>query len=134
MVFTKPVTVPIHMELITDTEMLEYYCENEKDRAHMSASKTPFDVKVAAEILQTYAGSYDVKEDDGKTSVVEMFAEAGGLYLNYANQGKQKLDALSETTFSLTGTIFEFLRDGQKPVNEFRIKMAEGELTGLRRE
>jgi len=104
MVFTKPVTVPIHMESITDTELLEYYCENEKDRSHMSASSAPVDVKVPAEILKAYAGSFDVKENT-KTVIVEIFAEPDGLYVNYDNQGKQRLDALSETTFSLTGTL-----------------------------
>ncbi|HEV3331471.1 MAG TPA: hypothetical protein VG096_10845 [Bryobacteraceae bacterium] len=134
MVFTKPVSVPIHMALITDTEMIEYFCgENEKDRTHLSASAEAIDVKVPAEILKAYAGTYVVKEDDGKTSVVEIFAEENGLFLNYANQGKQKLDALSETAFSLTGTIYEFIRDGQKGVSEFRIKTAEGELAGVRR-
>ena len=133
-VFTKPVTVPIHMNLITDTEMLEYFCaENEKDRSHLSASATPIDIKVPAEILKSYAGSYDVKEPDGTTSLVEIFAEENGLFLNYDNQGKQKLDALSETSFSLTGTIYQFIRDPQKGVNELRIKMVEGELTGVRR-
>lgn len=132
MVFTKPVTVPIHMELMTDTEMIEYYCENEKDRSHMSASSAPVDVKVPAEILKAYAGSYDVKED-AKTVIVEIFAEPDGLYVNYDNQGKQRLDALSETTFSLSGTMYEFIRDKQKGVNEFRIKLVEGDFTGLRR-
>ncbi len=130
---TKPITVPIHMELVTDTEMLEYACnENEKDRAHIPASTASVDVAVPAEVLNAYAGSYDVNEGS-KTVIAEIFAEKDGLYLDYDNQGKQKLDSLSETTFSLTGTIFEFIRDGQKRVNEFRIKMAEGELTGVRR-
>jgi hypothetical protein len=134
MVFTKPVSVPIHMELITDTEMIEYFCgENEKDRSHLSGTASSIDVKVPSEILKAYAGSYDVKEDDGKISVVEIFAEENGLFLNYANQGKQKLDALSQTTFSLTGTIYEFIPGGQRGVRELRIKMVEGDLTGVRR-
>ena len=133
MVFTKPVTVPIHMELIADTEMIEYVCgENEKDRSHMPVVTAAIDVKVPAAILKTYAGSYDVKEDT-KTVIAEVFAEENGLFVNYDNQGRQKLDALSETTFSLAGTIFEFLRDGQKGVSMFRIKMAEGEFAGTRR-
>jgi hypothetical protein len=61
------------------------------------------------------------------------FAEGNGLFLNYDNQGKQKLDALPETTFSLSGTVYEFIRDGQKGVSECRIKMAEGESTSVRR-
>jgi hypothetical protein len=133
-VFTKPVTVPIHMELITDTEMIEFFCaENEKDRTHMSASATAIDARVPAEILKSYAGSYDVKEADGKTFVVEIFAEENGLFLNSDNQGKQKLDALSEAEFSLTGTLYQFIRDGQKGVNEIHIKLVEGDLTGVRR-
>jgi len=96
------------------------------------AGTSAIDVKVPTEVLKTYAGSYDVKEDT-KTVIAEIFAEGDGLFVNYDNQGKQKLDALSETTFSLTGTIYEFIRDGQKGVNEFRIKMAEGEFTGTRR-
>jgi hypothetical protein len=129
---TNPITVPIHMELVTDAEMLEYACENEKDHAHMPLSTDAIDVKVPGEVLKTYAGSYDVKEDT-KTVIAEIFAEGDGLFVNYDSQGKQKLDALSETTFSLTGTIYEFIRDGQKGTHELRIKMAEGELTGLRR-
>jgi hypothetical protein len=129
---TKPITVPIHMELVTDTEMLEYACENEKDQAHMPVGTDAIDVKVPAEVLKAYAGSYNVKEDT-KTVITEIFAEGDGLFVNYDNQGKQKLDALSETTFSLTGTIYEFIRDGQKGVNELRIKMAEGEFPGTRR-
>lgn len=132
-VFTKPVTVPVHMELMADTEMLEYYCENEKDQSHMFASTAPVDVKVSPEVLKSYAGSYDVKEDNGTVSLVEILAEDNGLFLNYAGQGKQRLDAISETTFSLAGTIYEFVHDQAKGTNEFRIKMAEGELTGVRR-
>ena len=89
-------------------------------------------MKVPADVLKTYAGSYDVKEDT-KTVIAEIFAVGDGLFVNYDNQGKQKLDALSETTFSLAGTIFDFIRDGKKGVNEFRIKEAEGEFTGMRR-
>lgn len=130
---TKPITVPIHMELVTDTEMLEYACsENEKDHAHMPAGTDAIDVKVPVEVLKTYAGSYDVKEET-RTAIAEIFAEESGLFVNYDNQGKQRLDSLSETTFSLTGTIYEFIRDGQERVNELRIKAAEGEFTGRRR-
>ena len=132
MVFVKPVTVPIPMQLITDTEMIEFVCENEKDQSHMAHATSAFDVKVPAEILKTYAGSYDLNQG-GRTSIVEILAEANGLYIDYENQGKQKLDALSETTFSLTGTIYEFIRNGQTGVNEFRMKAAEFEFTAIRR-
>jgi hypothetical protein len=132
MVFVKPVTVPIHMQLITDTEMIEFVCDNDKDQSHMSPGASAFDVKVPMEILKTYAGSYDLKQGS-RTTIVEILAEDNGLFINKENQGKQKLDALSETTFSLTGTIYEFIRDGKTDVKEFRMKAAEFELTGTRR-
>ena len=98
----------------------------------MAHATSAFDVKVPAEILKTYAGSYDLNQS-GRTTIVKIFAEPDGLYIDYENQGKQKLDALSETTFSLTGTIYEFIRDGQTGVNEFRMKAAEFEFTAIRR-
>jgi hypothetical protein len=128
--YAHPWTVPILMDLETDVEMLEYGCsDNEKDLRHMSGSATPLDLVVPAEVLKTYAGTYEVKEMDGTTSKVEFFAEEKGLFLNYDGQGKQPLDALSDTTFSLVGTLFEFLKNGQ----EFKIKSAEGEVTGVRK-
>jgi hypothetical protein len=33
--YTKPWTVKIPFELMPDTELLEYVCENEKDAPHM---------------------------------------------------------------------------------------------------
>jgi hypothetical protein len=98
--------------LVTDTEMLEYVCsENEKDHAHMPVGTGAIDVKVPADVLKTYAGSYDVK-DETEMVIAEIFAEESRLFVNCDSQGKQKLDALSETTFSPAGTIFEFIRDG----------------------
>ena len=35
--YAKPWTVQVAMDLVTDAEMLEYVCDNEKDRAHMPA-------------------------------------------------------------------------------------------------
>lgn len=128
--YTKPITVSILMDLVTDTEMLEYVCENEKDRAHMA--DIPAAVAIPAETLTAYAGVYDVT-DGGKTHVAEVTVEGNNLYWNYDGAGKQKLDTLSATTFSLTGTQIIFERNGPGPATGLVIRMVEGDNPGVRR-
>jgi hypothetical protein len=55
------------------------------------------------------------------------------LLWNYDGAGKQRLDPMSETTFSLAGTLIEFVRDGQGPATHFLMKSVEGEDKGVRR-
>jgi hypothetical protein len=131
-VFTKPVSVTIHMQLIADTEMLEFVCENERDQAHMPSGVSPLNVHVPVEILKTYVGTYDI-DLGGRKIPAEILAENEDLFINNNQEGKEKLDALSETTFSLIGTIYEFIRDGQNGVKELRMKSAEAEYIGTRR-
>ena len=59
--YMKPFTVSITMNLVTDTEMLEFVCDNEKDRAHMRNLLPATDLVVPAATLAAYAGVYDVK-------------------------------------------------------------------------
>jgi len=130
--FSKPFTISIAMDLVTDTEMLEYVCENEKDRSHMVGIVTGNGAVVSPEILAAYAGIYDVM-DGGKSIVVEVTVEGNNLYWNYDHAGKQKLDVLSENTFSLTGTQIIFQRDGPGPATGLVIRMVEGDSQGVRR-
>ena len=83
--YSKPWTVAVTMDLKTDTEMLEYTCDNEKDRKRMPASAKASDLKLPVETLATYAGSYDVP-DNGKTVVAEVTLEGGALFWNYKRQ------------------------------------------------
>jgi len=65
--------------------------------------------------------------------VVEVTAEGNNLYWNYDGAGKQKLDVLSATTFSLTGTQIVFEREGPGPATGLVIRMVEGDDMGVRR-
>ena len=130
--YTKPWTVAVTMDLVADAEMLESACQNEKDSEHISAHAKENDLNMPAETLAAYAGSYEVKAD-GKTLIVEITVDGNTLLWNYDGTGTQKLDPVSEGTFSLAGTLIEFVRDGQGPVTHFLIRMVEEETMGVRR-
>ena len=57
---TKPLTIPLAMNYLPDTEMLEIVCnENERDRAHFTATKfEPSGLKLSADALAKYAGTF----------------------------------------------------------------------------
>ena len=129
--YAKPWTVAVTMDLKTDTEMLEYTCDNEKDRKHMPASAKASDLKLPVETLATYAGSYDVP-DNGKTVVAEVTLEGGALFWNYDGTGKQRLDPVSEKIFSLAGNSIEFVNNGPGPVSGFVLRTIESESVGQR--
>jgi hypothetical protein len=133
--FTKPFSVAIKMTLHADTEMLEYVCDNEKDRAHIEAGvrAAPAAAPVVdAGTLARYAGVYEAK-DDGKLVPVEIIAEGGGLLWNYNGEGRQRLEPVSEKTWSLAGRLFEFEDSGNGPVQRFLIKAVEDEIPAVRR-
>ncbi len=130
--FAKPFTVAVRMDLKTDTEMLEYTCDNEKDRKHMPADAKATDLKLPAETLAAYAGSYDV-QDSGKTGIAEITLEGDALFWNYDGTGKQRLDPVSETIFSLAGNSIQFTRNGSAPAPRFVFRTIEFESIGLRR-
>jgi hypothetical protein len=129
--YAKPITASIVMDLVTDTEMLEYVCDNEKDQKHL-VNMPAGNVVVPAATLAAYAGVYEVK-DGGKTIVVEVTTDGKNLYWNYDGAGKQKLDVLSQDTFSLTGTQILFQRAGTGPATGLIIRMVEGDNVGVRR-
>jgi hypothetical protein len=130
--YAKPWTVAVKMDLETDTELLEFTCENEKDRAHMPTSAKGNDLKVPAQTLAAYAGSYEV-QDSGRTVIAEITVEGGTLFWNYDGTGRQRLDPLSETIFSRAGASIEFVRDGTGPATRFLMSEVEGETKGVRR-
>ena len=57
---TKPLTIPLAMNYLPDTEMLEIVCnENELDRAHFTRTKfEPSGLKLSADALAKYAGTF----------------------------------------------------------------------------
>jgi len=136
--YARPWTVTLPQELMVDTEMLEFVCnENEKDRPHLNAkgpeiSETP----VPDATLAKYVGFYDFNDDvngNGNSHSVEISASHGALYWDQDGAGKQRLLPFSETAFSLSGTAVEFVAGGG-PATHLLIKQAEGDIKAVRRE
>ncbi len=130
--YAKPWTVTVTMDLEADAEMLESACQNERDSAHIFANAKGDALNVSTETLAAYAGTYDVQAE-GKTLIVEVKVDSNTLLWNYDGTGTQKLDPVSASTFSLAGTLIEFVRDAQGRVTHFLIRMVEEETRGIRR-
>jgi hypothetical protein len=130
--YTKPWTVAVKMDLAVDKEMLEFVCENEKDHPHYITGTKALDFKVPVEMLARYAGAYEVP-DHGKIVIAEITVEGNNLVWNYNGTGKQRMDPVSETTFSFYGTIVEFVSDEKGVATQMLIKSVEGEDKGVRK-
>jgi hypothetical protein len=131
--YARPWTVTIRPELMVDTEMLEFVCnENEKDRRHMDAKGPEIsEALVHDAVLARYVGFYDF-EDSGKPHSVEITGSSGALYWNQDGAGKQRLLPFSEAVFSLSGMAVEFVA-GNGPATHLLMQMAEGEIKAVRR-
>ncbi len=131
--YARPWTVTIRQELMVDTEMLEFVCnENEKDRRHMDAKGPEIsEAPISDATLAKYVGFYDFL-DNGKPHSIEITASHGALYWDQDGAGKQRLFPFSDSAFSLSGTAVEFVASGG-PVTHLLMKMAEGDIQAARR-
>jgi hypothetical protein len=83
------------------------------------------------ETTGTVRGAYDFA-DVGKEHTGVITTSGGALYWNQDGAGPQRLLPFSERTFSLSGTLVEFVpQDG--PVTHLPIQLAEGEIKAVRR-
>jgi hypothetical protein len=138
---TKPLVVPIKLELDADTEMIEYVCaENERDRQHLvgkAADELKNAVTVAPQILAKYAGIYDFKppERPGINVVLTVALEGDQLTIQTDDRPKRQLTPLSETKFFFReiGGNLEFVKDDQGEVTEMTWSIVEGNYKAPRR-
>jgi hypothetical protein len=133
--YTRPWTVSVPLELFPDTELLEYVCgENEKFLAHTpvgTGSQEAAAVNVARALLSKYVGSYEIREPDEVTSAVVSLS-GDTLYLDYDHEGPRRLTPISDTSFSDSGNVIQFLPDGQGTVTAFLIRTVEYEERAVR--
>jgi len=137
--YARPWTVKNTINYVPDTELLESVCaENERDRTHLvGRTAQERQVKVPPEILEQYAGTYEVMSASNSATVVRRFTvtlDGGQLYLEISGQGKAPMFPLSETTFSprYLGT-YEFVKDQQGVVTHMIAYSTEGDLYAVRR-
>ena len=135
-----PLTLSAGGTLSADNELIEYVCENEKDRAHL-VGRTAEEkaVVVPRATLATYVGTYDVRVANapitaGARQVFTVTLDGDQLFLDMRGKGRIPMIPLSQTSFSprLLGT-YEFVKNGNGRVTHMLVHSAEEVLTAIRR-
>jgi hypothetical protein len=111
-------TVPVHAEIVPDTETLEYVCnENQKDTEHLVgklSDEKKLSVKVDPKIMSAYVGSYTFVAPDDPNQKSHFNVTLNGDVLSFdfgGGKDKQEMVALSDTTFSVMGVRLDFVAD-----------------------
>jgi hypothetical protein len=128
-VFTHPFSIKTERLLAADTDLLEDFCENEKDRVVMSGDNR---VLVNPQVLATYAGNYELAP--GRTFTVSV--RAGLLFIQGLNEPKVPLVAQSDTQFMSTATPtgFEFAKDAQGRITHVIVRGNAGDQKAVRKD
>jgi hypothetical protein len=119
--YLKPWTLPTEFALVPDGDLIEYFCENERDVQHL-VGKSGDEFLIPADILAQFAGSYE-----GPGRAVTISLEANRLMLAEGQAGKIPLVAHSENTFTMEGTGVDFVRDAKGGVTTLIEHWAEGD-------
>jgi hypothetical protein len=105
--YARPWTVALTAELLPDTELLEYVCnESNKSLEHWvgrASDEKNAEVKVATELLAKYAGTYaelDLWGNRPHPAMIEITVSNGALFAELTGRDKVQLVAQSDTTFS----------------------------------
>jgi hypothetical protein len=124
--YTRSWTLPMEFALVPDGDLIEYFCDNERDTPHL-VGKSGEEFHIPADVLAQFAGSYQAP---GRPVIISM--EGDRLMLAEGQTGKIPLVAHSESTFTMEGTGIEFLRDAKGAVTTLIEHWAEGDRTYAR--
>jgi hypothetical protein len=154
--YNKPWTISMNADLVTDTELLEYVCnENDRDVQHFMVTeeerkRSRTAVQVDPAVLAKYTGIYELvnSEDkpiggdgkplagDAKPATITVSLAGDHLMAQLPIGGSSgapfSLTTESETTFGLFGETFEFVRDAQGTVTHL-IERGLGDLRAIRK-
>jgi hypothetical protein len=119
--YARPWTISLEAQLAADTELLEYVCnESSGGREHWvgkASDSKKQEVKVAADVLAKYAGTYEELDLWGQgphPRIIEITVSNGALFAELKGRGKTQLVAQSDTNFSgFFGLGIDFVRDAQ---------------------
>jgi hypothetical protein len=107
--YTRPWTQAVKLDLMPDGDLIEYVCENERDKPHL-IGKSGEEFQIPAEVLAQYAGTYRTGAVPAIVSV-----ENGRLTIDMGS-GKSPLIAHSESSFTMEGTGVDFVKDSEGKV------------------
>ncbi|HJZ72861.1 MAG TPA: hypothetical protein VKE51_14045 [Vicinamibacterales bacterium] len=136
--YARPWTIDVNVDLVTDTEMLEYVCnENEKDYAHITGKASDAKknaARVPLGLLATYVGSYEFHAPDDPKFVMVFNVTLSGemLFIDVAGKDKQELIPLTDATFSLMGNRLDFVKGDHEAISHLIFHAVEGEMKAVR--
>ena len=128
--YTRPWTLPTEFDLISDGDLIEYVCENERDKPHL-VGKSGEEVRVSADVLAQYAGTYETR--DAFVGTPEVISLEGGRLMINPGAGKLPLIPHSETSFTMEGTGVDFIKDTKGAVTAMIQHWTEGDRYFARR-
>jgi hypothetical protein len=120
--YTKAWTIPIQFDLVPDGDLIEYICENERDKPHL-VGKSGEEFRVPAGMLAQYVGAY---ESPSLPAGILVSMEGNRLMID-PGYGNIPLVAHSETSFTMEGTGVEFVRDTKGAVTAMVEHWTEGD-------
>lgn len=120
--YTRPWTLSLELDLIPDGELIEYICENERDKKHLVGNSGD-EFTVPPAVLGKYVGAY-ASPTVPKGIVVSL--EGDRLMID-PGYGNIPLVAHSETSFTMEGTGVEFVRDAKGAVTAMVQHWSEGD-------
>jgi hypothetical protein len=142
-VYARPWTISVGVNLVPDTELLEFVCnENERDLSHYVVNeedrkKFRTSVKVAPEILAEYVGVYEVNPPAGGTLTYTITLDGDRLMVQSpVGGGRFVLVAESETTFLAFFAFvaeIEFVKDARGVVTHLVILTDEDQPKAFRK-
>lgn len=120
--YTKPWTVPVAFDLVPDGDLIEYVCENERDKRHLVGTRGE-EFHVSPAILARYAGTY---ESPALPAGIVVSVDGDDLMID-VGEGKVPLFAHSENSFTMEGTGVEFVKDATGAVTGMTEHWNEGD-------
>ena len=109
--YTRPWTLPVEFDLVPGGDLIEYVCENERDKAHL-VGKSGEEFRLPAEVLAQYTGTY---ESPAFAPGIVISLEGNRLVID-SGTGRVPLIAHGENSFTMEGTGVEFSKDAKGAV------------------
>ena len=144
--YARPWTISAVVDLIPDTELLEYVCnENERSADHFvitEADRNKFrsTVKLTPEALAKYTGVYEAPRSNGNPFTYTISMDDGVLAIQASGifVGKFPLSAQTEDTFTIFSAYLaemsiQFIADKEGRITELVARFSQGQQRALRK-
>src|SRR4029453_2431337 len=128
--FVRPWTATTELLYDSDTEMLEYVCnENEKSVQHFVQPQDAPAFNVDSESLAKFAG-LDQMMAPRRMANSTITVDAGNLMIDVPGFGSGRMVPQSATMFQFRGAALEFVSDEKGDVTHLTSRVGEGDVEG----